>query len=119
MENNKKVNFKCLNCGVEYEIEINEIHKDKMGDYATCKECNATSDIDFTDKDRKMNFDEMQEYVSGLGSNFYNAMIGEVVNIATIEEKELSINEIENVANRLCDSDELNNLIDEIILENI
>lgn len=112
--------FKCLNCGTEYEIQVfNEVHKDKMGDYATCKECGATSDIDLADKDKKMNFDEMQEYANGLNSNFYNAIIEEIVNFAIIKEKELSINEIENIASKLCDNDKLNNLIEEIILEEI
>lgn len=69
--------------------------------------------------DKKMNFEEMENYVDSLNSHFYNAMIGEVVSVAIAEEKELSIDEINNIASRLCESDELTNTINEIILGNL
>ena len=82
------------------------------------KKENKTNAINVTDENKKLSVEEMEKYGNSLNSNFYNAMIGEVVNIAIVEEKKLSIKEIREVANRLCDNDELNNIIDEIILEN-
>lgn len=70
------------------------------------------------DTSKKLSIEEMEQYVNGLNSHFYNAMIGEVVSVAIAEEKELSIDEINNIASRLCESDELTNIINEIILEN-
>ena len=70
------------------------------------------------DTSKKLSIEEMEQYVNSLNSHFYNAMIGEVVSVAIAEEKELSIDEINNIASRLCESDELTNTINEIILEN-
>lgn len=70
------------------------------------------------DTSKKLSIEEMEQYVNSLNSHFYNAMIGEVVSVAIAEEKELSIDEINNIASRLCESDELTNIINEIILEN-
>ena len=82
------------------------------------KKENKTNAINVTDENKKLSVEEMEKYANSLNSNFYNAMIGEVVNIAIVEEKKLSIKEIREIANRLCDNDELNNIIDKIILEN-
>lgn len=70
------------------------------------------------DTSKKLSIEEMEQYVNSLNSHFYNAMIGEVVSVAIAEEKELSIDEMNNIASRLCESDELTNTINEIILEN-
>ena len=67
---------------------------------------------------KKLSFEEMEKYAESLGCNFYNAMIGEVINMAITEEKQLSLEEIQDIAGYLCDSDELNELINGIILEN-
>ena len=69
------------------------------------------------DKKRKLSFDEMTDYTEKLGCNFFNAMIGEVVNVAIIEEQQLSIEEIQDIANKICDSDELSEVINGIIFD--
>lgn len=66
---------------------------------------------------KKLNFEQMEEYANNLQSSFYNAMISEVVSVAVAEEQELSIEEINMIAGRLCDSDELSDLINSIIFE--
>lgn len=66
---------------------------------------------------KKLNFEQMEEYANSLQSSFYNAMISEVVSVAVAEEQELSIEEINMIAGRLCDSDELSDLINSIIFE--
>ena len=36
----------CMNCGAEVSLENEDISKDELGSYATCKKCGATFDID-------------------------------------------------------------------------
>lgn len=67
----------------------------------------------------KLSFAEMENYANKKNSNFYDSMIAEVVGFAITQKKNLSVEEINQIAGALCDSDELNETINGIIQQYI
>jgi len=42
----KYKNVQCLNCGHEQEVKEKDIHKDELGQFILCNECESSFDVE-------------------------------------------------------------------------